>query len=49
MKSKKTYRKPELKSRSVQLGVFGDYGPNKSGGDHSSPVDVIDRYRLRME
>ena len=49
---KKTYRKPELKTRKVELGVFGDYG-NANGRDEHSiapvPVDVIRKLDLHME
>lgn len=46
---KKTYRKPELKTRKIELGVFGEYG---NGGDRRvdpSPVEVIADLDLRME
>ncbi len=46
---KKTYRKPELKTRKIELGVFGDYGRNEGGRVNPSPVDVIADLDLRME
>ena len=49
---KKTYRKPELKTRKIELGVFGDYG-NAKGRDEQNttpiPVDVIRDLNLHME
>ena len=47
---KKNYSKPELKTRKIELGVFGDYGRNNGGGPiDPSPVDVISDLHLRME
>ncbi len=45
---KKNYKKPELKTRKIELGVFGDYGKN-DGRVNPSPVGVIDDLNLRME
>ena len=51
--NKKNYLKPELKTRKVALGVFGDYGdnPKRGGGGRggNSPTDVVERLNLRME
>lgn len=53
--NKKTYNKPELKTRKIELGVFGDYGDRNNGGGsdggggNSRPVEVIDDLGLRME
>lgn len=46
---KKNYSKPELKTRRLELGVFGDYSDD--GRDHKQrpPVSVIDDLNLRME
>lgn len=45
---KKTYRKPELKTRKIELGVFGEYGQTDRRVD-PSPVDVINDLSFRME
>jgi hypothetical protein len=45
---KKTYRKPELKTRKIELGVFGDYGQERGDVD-PSPVEVISDLSLHME
>ena len=49
--NKKNYLKPELKTRKVALGVFGDYGdtPKRGGRGGNSPTDVVERLNLRME
>ncbi len=50
--AKKTYQKPELKSRKIELGVFGSYNDGKKiNGDNTTPipVDVIRRLNLHME
>lgn len=47
---KKNYKKPELKTRKIELGVFGDYGNNDNGHRvDPSPVDAIEDLNLRME
>ena len=48
--NKKKYLKPELKTRKIALGVFGEYGndPRKGGGKFSAP-DVVGKFNLRME
>ncbi len=45
---KKSYKKPELKTRKIELGVFGDYGKNEGRVD-PSPVEVIGDLDLHME
>ena len=49
---KKNYGKPELKTRKIELGVFGDYG-NADGRDEQNttpvPIDVIRKFDLHME
>ncbi len=45
---KKTYSKPELKTRKIELGVFGNYGL-KDGRMESSPVRIISDLNMRME
>lgn len=45
---KKTYSKPELKTRKIELGVFGDYGRD-NGRIDPSPVDVISDLSMHME
>ncbi len=50
--AKKKYRKPELKTRKIELGVFGDYSDSagRRGGDTTPiPVDVIRDLDLHME
>jgi len=46
---KKCYHKPELKTRILELGVFGDY--SRAGRDSSkpAPVSVIENLYIRME
>ena len=45
---KKYYKKPLLKSRKIELGVFGDYG--RSGGPiDPSPLPILDHLDLHME
>jgi hypothetical protein len=49
---KKIYAKPELKTRKIELGVFGDYGndvPRRNIRTRPSPVDVIGKLDLHME
>ncbi len=46
---KKPYRKPELKTRKIELGVFGEYGGNGDRRVDPSPVEVIETLDLRME
>ncbi len=47
---KKSYRKPELKTQKVELGVFGDYGNGGGGGNvDPSPVRIINDLRFHME
>ncbi len=47
---KKTYSKPELKTRKIELGVFGDYGDSGGGGKvDPSPVVIIDDLQMHME
>ena len=45
---KKTYSKPELKTRKIELGVFGDYGQDNGRVD-PSPVEVITDLNMHME
>lgn len=46
---KKNYRKPELKTRHLELGVFGDYSRDSGNGNGRSPISVIRDLNLRME
>ena len=46
---KKTYRKPELKTRRLELGVFGDYSTGGRDNTQPAPISVIESLRLRME
>ncbi len=49
--NKKSYLKPELKTRKIALGVFGDYGnnPKRGGGGQVSPTDVVRQLNIRMD
>ncbi len=48
--NKKSYVKPELKTRKIALGVFGEYGPDaKDGGGKYSAPGVVGKFNLRME
>ncbi|MBK8165327.1 MAG: hypothetical protein IPK64_05070 [bacterium] len=49
MNMKKTYCKPELKTRRLELGVFGDYSNGRGGSTPPKPANVIEDLRLRME
>jgi hypothetical protein len=49
---KKTYGKPELKTRKIELGVFGTYGNGGGPDDRNTGPVPIDRVRdldLHME
>lgn len=48
---KKQYRKPVLKTRKMDLGVFGDYSDQGPGGRNSDqgPVRIIEDLNLKME
>lgn len=46
--NKKTYNKPELKTRKIELGVFGDYG-NGERNAVPVPIKVVSDLDLRME
>ncbi len=46
---KKSYRKPELKTRRLELGVFGDYSGDRGGNAVPAPVSVIRDMHLHME
>ena len=46
---KKSYRKPELKTRHLELGVFGDYSHQGRDSTTPSPISVIESLRMRME
>ena len=45
---KKIYRKPELKVKKIELGVFGSYGGDDKRVD-PSPVGAIGDLRFHME
>jgi len=49
--SKKTYSKPQLKSRKIELGVFGDYTRDDTGDGRTlpAPLEIIRRMEIRME
>ena len=46
---KKRYSKPELKTRRLELGVFGDYNNGRGSVTPVTPITVIERLRLHME
>jgi len=46
---KKAYSRPELKTKRLELGVFGDYSNDRRGAKPPSPADVIEQLRLHME
>ena len=47
---RKPYSTPELVCQEMQLGVFGNYGDNGSGGsDNPSPIKIIERFQMRMD
>ncbi len=49
---KKDYKKPQVKTVKVQLGVFGDYtdrGGDTEIGMRPVPVKIISDLNLRME
>ncbi len=49
--NKKSYLKPELKTRKIALGVFGDYGNDqkRAGGGNGSPNNAAKRFDLFMD
>lgn len=50
--NKKCYRAPQLKTRKVELGVFGNYpkpGPGTQGNTNPYPVEVVRDLRLHMD
>ena len=50
MKAKKSYRKPELKVRKIELGVFGEYGRTEDPiSPENRPVETIRDLDLHME
>jgi hypothetical protein len=46
---KKRYSKPELKTRRLELGVFGDYSNGRGSATPVTPIAVIDNLRMHME
>jgi hypothetical protein len=49
--NKRTYTKPKLKTRKIDLGVFGDYGESADGNGNRiipDPVEVIRNLDLHM-
>ncbi|MBK7769801.1 MAG: hypothetical protein IPI48_04490 [bacterium] len=46
---KKRYSKPELKTRRLELGVFGDYSNGRGSSTPVTPIAVIDNLRMHME
>lgn len=46
---KKSYCKPELKTRRLELGVFGDYTNGRGSTSPVQPATVIENLRLHME
>jgi hypothetical protein len=46
---KKSYRKPEVKTRKLELGVFGDYSDGRGDNSRPNPISVIDTLHLHMD
>jgi len=46
---KKSYQKPELKTRTIDLGVFGNYGGDDRGKVDPSPVNFLSELGLKMD
>ncbi len=46
---KKSYKKPDLKTRKIALGVFGNYGGNDGGKVDPSPVNSLGDLSLYMD
>lgn len=46
---KKSYRKPELKTRRLELGVFGDYSGDRGNNVLPAPISVIRDLNLHMD
>ena len=52
MESKKIYTKPELKTRTIELGVFGEYGGGVTpggGGNGPHPSKITNPYDFMIE
>lgn len=51
MKNKKSYSTPNLKTKVIQLGVFGDYSTpnNPNNGGKTDPLGPFTDFDLRME
>lgn len=42
--SKKSYSKPDIRTESLQVGVYGDYGADSGGGDDGgcwNPIHIL--------
>ncbi len=46
---KKIYKKPELKTCKMELGVFGSYEYPTPNDDGKKPSNIVSDYSLRME
>ncbi len=46
---KKCYHKPELKTRILELGVFGDYRNGRRETTLPAPISVIENLNMHME
>ena len=52
MKTKKKYSRPELKTRTIELGVFGEYGGSGGGsgrGVDPHPIKIVNPYDFMIE
>jgi hypothetical protein len=48
-KMRKVYQAPVLRTRTLQLGVFGDYGQG-GGDDHEPrPIRVVNGFELTLD
>ena len=51
METKRKYTKPEIKSKTIKLGVFGDYtgAPSPGGNGQQPPVKILSDLEAFME
>ena len=51
METKRKYKKPEVKSKTIKLGVFGEYNgePTPGGDGQQPPVKILSDLEAFME
>lgn len=51
METKRKYHKPELKTKAIELGVFGEYGGGgiPGGENNPRPVKITNPYDFTIE